>query len=156
MKQAFIEALDSEHQDPLDAKHVDFDFDEIDRRLLGLSETLTESDLQKAATALIELLRWCLVNEDGSLRTQRLAHRRAIALLWCIRPDAFEGTPSLTRLAKRMRLDKVSLSLHSAAAHRKFGIRNRAQSHGSNFKPAPDSLPAHEEDNEGTEDEHDA
>ena len=153
MKQAFVEDFDSEHQDPLDAKHVDFDYDEIDRRLLSLS--LTESDLQKAATAMIELLRWCLVDEDGSLLKQRIAHRRAVSLLWCIRPDAFANTPSLATLAKRMRLDRVLLSIQSAAARRKFGLRNRAHSHGSNFKPASAALTAHPDHIDESEVDHD-
>lgn len=154
MKAAFVEDLDSEHQDPLDAKHSDFDFAEIDRRLQGLPDAPTESDLQTAATALLELLRWCVVKDDGSLLGQKLTYRRAVAVLWCIRPDAFSETPSLARLAKRMRVNKVSLSVHSAAAHRKFGIRNRAQSHAANFNPnKDDALSAHDHEELHTHDE---
>jgi hypothetical protein len=48
----------------------------------------------------------------------------------------------LAEVARRLEISKVVLSVHSAAAHRKFGIKNRAQSHGGNFKEEA-ALPAH-------------
>lgn len=149
LKFGFNEEFVSERQDTLDGKCLDFDFDEIDRRLQGLPDAPTEADLQVAATALMELLRWCVVKEDGTLFGQRMTYRRAVALLWVIRPDAFSDTPSLARLAKRICVNKVALSIHSAAAHRDFVIRNRAQSHASNFNPNKDgALPAHHDETE--------
>jgi hypothetical protein len=51
-----------------------------------------------------------------------------------MRPDLIEGSPSLSAIAREMGVQKVTLSVTSAGARRHFGIKNRAQSHGWNFK----------------------
>lgn len=69
--------------------------------------------------------------------------RRAIALLWTLNPQYFEGV-SLTTLANRLGLHKAILSAHAAQARRVFGIHNRGQAHGWNFgksEPKPTHRP---------------
>jgi len=134
LKAEFHEDFESEHQDELDGKHVSFDYDEIDRRLQGVREELGEA-FPAAATGATEILRWCAVNEAGEVFAERIAYRRLMAILWCLSPAIFKGSPSLTELARRLGLaNKATLSIHTAEVRRRFGIHNRAQAHGHNFK----------------------
>ncbi len=154
MKAAFVEDLDSEHQDPLDAKHLDFPWDEIERVCDGIRVDIGDEKYQQLGGALIEILRSIIGAKLPRRGIDREIGRRLVAFAWTLRPDLIEGSPSLAEIARALDCNKVTLSLHSAQARRNFGIRNRAQSHAANFNPNKnDALPAHYE--EGNEDNHD-
>lgn len=72
-------------------------------------------------------------------QTQRAVATRLLGLAWTIDPSLIDGSPSLSKLATKIGCHKVVLSVHSAEAHRDFGIQNRAQSHGWNFKAKGES-----------------
>src|SRR5439155_11679132 len=61
--------------------------------------------------------------------------RRVLALAWTIDPSLIEESPSLAAIAKAIGCTRAALSVHSAQAHRHFGIRrSRGQCHAWNFK----------------------
>jgi hypothetical protein len=130
----FHEDFQSDHADQLDLRTQDFDWDEVFRRVDGLKDSLSESDYDRLGTALDEIFRWVIGDPKTPKESERKIGLRFIGLAWCLRPDFFDGSPSLTEIARRIDRNKVTLSVHSADAHRKFGIKNRGQSHGSNFK----------------------
>lgn len=85
--------------------------------------------------AVRSMLVWLLeVNDEAKPPGARTIARRLIGLAWTLDPSLLEGK-SITAIAKELGCHKVVLSIHSAAAHRQFRIRNRGQSHGWNFKP---------------------
>lgn len=140
MKTDFKENFESDKLDPLDGKHVDFDHGEIDRRLgwveaVNAVGALSDADYERLGTVVGELVRFVIRERKAGKHTFEMIGRRFVGLAWSIRPDFFEGSPSLSELARRTKLGKVQLSMHAADARREFGVHNRAQSHGSNFKP---------------------
>ncbi len=135
MNGEFHEDFQSDHADALDLRTQDFDWDEVFRRVDGLKESLSESDYDRLGTALDEIFRWVIGDPQTPQGSERRIGMRFIGLAWCLRPDFFDGSPALSEIARRMKENKVTLSIHSADAHRKFGIKNRAQSHGSNWRP---------------------
>jgi len=72
----------------------------------------------------------------------RTIGRRLIALAWTITPDYFEEGPSLAQIAKAIGCTRATLSVHSAQARRQFGIRNRCQDHGWNYRDKKESKAA--------------
>lgn len=150
LKSEFHEDYASPHTDPLDAREADFPFEEIFAHLDGVKAQAGDDNyalLGEAFTALVSFVVGAAPVRRG---LDRAVGRRFIALAWALRPDLIEGSPSLSTIAKELGCHKVSLSIHSAAASRRFGIRNRAQSHGWNFKP--NALSAQE--TERSQDEH--
>jgi len=136
MKPFIEDFADAAHGDPLDDKRsTDFDYDEVDRRLGAVTRNLPEDGRQDVAFAMSELLRWVIegLNLDAPLFENHLA-QRVLALLWTVSPGYIEGSPSLSKIAKRLGTHKSTLSAHAAEASRTFGVRNRGQSHGWNFK----------------------
>lgn len=156
MKAEFHEDLVTDSQDPLDGQIAGFDFDQIDRILAGHKADLGSTEFERLGIALNAILSWVIGDPRTPKKSERAVARRLIGLAWTINPAFFEDSPSLTDIAKRLGIHKVVLSLHSAQAHRHFGIKNRAQSHGWNFKPQEsDALPAHNDDtNEPEENDH--
>jgi hypothetical protein len=98
----------------------------------------TGEDWPRMAEALKILLRW--VNEPAlgvvwpSARNTLLNNigRRSVSCQWVLEPGAFEGTPSGRELARRLGLPGTRLPPLCADFSRKFGVANRAQSHGRN------------------------
>ena len=150
MKPAFNEALESDLADALDARREGFDFEEVDRRIAGIRADLGGDEFERLGTALNAIFTWVIGDPKTPDRQERLVGRRFIALAWCLRPDFFSGTPSLSEIARRLGCNKVTLSVHSAQASRDFSIRNRAQSHGWNFKQNTLST----QESERSQDEH--
>lgn len=149
MKSDFHEDFQSERADPLDAQSMEFDFDALD---VGIERAdLSDSEHYRLGVAIRAVVEWLIGTNRIKPRSDKLIGRRAIALAWALNPALIEDSPSLSEIARRLKCNKVALSLHSADAHRKFGIRNRGQSHGWNFKPtlvAPDQTESDEEQDE--------
>ena len=104
--------------------------------LLGEAEQeVEERDYDKLTFAIQRLLEFMLADDLRHPKAERNIARRVVALAWTLNPGYFEGSPSLTEVAHMMGLNKVTLSDHAAGVRRVFGVRNRAQSHGWNFKP---------------------
>jgi len=117
-------------------KHVEFDWEGL-YQALGESEAeLTSGEYEKLGSALITILTWAV--KTNSLK---VVGRRIVALLWVCDPGLFDGTPSAAQLAKKFRVHKAMLSEDCSAISRRFAFRNRAQRHGSNFKPGGRTKP---------------
>jgi hypothetical protein len=126
--------------DPLD-KHTSSQFD-WEKVYKELGETLEEVELdddemQKLAYAFKQVFQWIVDFQIDSSIAEKIIARRSIAVAWVLAPDMFEGSPSLTKLAKSLGLegrkrgyDKMILSAHTSEFSDKFKIQNRAQSHG--------------------------
>ena len=129
------------HRDLLDAKDTDFPWSEIFARLDGDDAEQADRNYVDLSFALTEILTWITQAKSGALNPPIVAQRRAVSILWLIRPDLFDGSPSLTALAKKLSIHKVALSVQSATARRRFRIRNRASAHASNFQDRPAATP---------------
>lgn len=127
MKQPFNEARHSPHADPLDARVSEFDWSAL------LDDPQTDEDVRRqafelAAEAIHRLLVW-LTSKAATPRRNldRLIGRRALAMVWVLRPDLIEGSPSLAKLARRIRSTRAGLSWHTSDFSRVFQLKNRAQ-----------------------------
>ncbi len=134
----FREGFQNPKADPLDAHTCEFDWAGLEAALGEAREECPDEErYEQLVAGLRVILRWLA---DGMTTRNpdpaRQIGRRAVALLWAIDPGYFAGSPSLSRLAKRMKLCTTTLSEHSAAAHRDFGVCNRGQKHGWNWKGA--------------------
>lgn len=134
MKTEFHEDFRSEHADPLDTQECDFDWTSLYASLGEDQAEVSEHDYKAMSHAVRVLFAWILKVDPQKPCSERTIARRLIGLAWTIDPSLIDGSPSLTAIAKTLSCHKVVLSIHSAQAHRHFGIRNRAQSHGWNFK----------------------
>lgn len=113
----------------LDApKFIEFDWELLRRALGEAREELGEVQFAVLADIMGELLRWIVKGDK-----LHIIGRRAVALGWVVNPDIFKGV-SAASLAKRVGCHKAMLSEDAAEASRKYGVRNRAQQHGWNFK----------------------
>lgn len=105
--------------------------------------------MDKLAAALHLILGWMIrPMESKGVRTEKqleLVGRRAMAMLWVIGAGSVadveggEGSCkglSLTKFAARFGVHKACMSELTADFAREFGIRNKAQGHGWNFKDA--------------------
>ena len=97
---------------------------------IGEGDAMLEpEDFERMAVALRAVFRF-VIGEDMDGRGATLgknAVRRLLVLLWVTDPGYFADKPSLTALAKRMGVHKVSLSKHAAQATRVFGVKNKFQ-----------------------------
>lgn len=134
MKEAFHEDFLSEHSDPLDARTADFDWEEIFRRCDGVRDQLGDERFAELAAGFVALVSHIIGDTPIQRGADKRIGRRFLAFAWVINPSLIEGSPSLSSIARALGVHKVTLSVHSAQAARDFGIRNRAQSHGWNFK----------------------
>ncbi len=122
-KPGFDEAYVSPDLDPLDSHSADFDWG-------GLMQRLGEFDdreIDRGAEAFRVLVTWLIAPGQRTRGTAKSIAQRTVVAGWVLSPALFEGSPSLTRLAKQMGIHKVILSRHAAAFSKRFGIRNRAQ-----------------------------
>lgn len=166
----FIEDYHSRHLCPLAEKHLEFDHEAVDHRLGFVSTASDEARAQVCdfAMAFVEHLLGDLelFNIDPKRTFKRKAKgtkgtpndtptsepstppenprakiigARAIAVAWVLKPELFGGA-SLTAVAKSLGFHVMYLSPHAAEFTRKFGIRNRAQSHAWQLnQPAKES-----------------
>jgi hypothetical protein len=162
MKRDFNEEYVSEHQDELDGKKLDFDYDAVDLALGFVNETVEDRDLPAMAAAVKMLLAMIVEGRYNPRHHHRSAwvnriSRRALMLAWVLDPSLIEGSPSLSEVARDLKCHKVTLSVHSAEFRRRLGIHNRAQSHGWSFDPDkdPTTLTAHPDDIEHEEHDED-
>lgn len=125
---AFIEDYQSDSESALDGQTYDFDWAGLEERLGEAAEELSERDYEGLVEAFNVILDWLL---DGSPMSERIG-RRVIALAWVLNPSRFDGE-SVTKIASRLGLSKATLSCETAAASKRFGIRNRGQAHGWNL-----------------------
>lgn len=139
MKQPFREDQVSRHQDTLDGRVGEFDW----RALASLLGEVDDADPKAPDIALLgevlnRLLAWLTADAKVSARKlDRLIGRRALVMVWVIRPDLIKGTPSLAKMADLLGLTRAALSAHAAEFSRQFGIRNRPQvGHGGAWQEA--------------------
>lgn len=123
---------DQNQLDPLAPEVVDFDWAALEEGLDA--HQLQASEFERLGDALHTLLDWIIPRNIAPATLEKVVARRAIALAWCISPAYFEGSPSLTRLAAEIGVNKVLLSRHTADVRRRFGVSNRSQAHGWNFE----------------------
>jgi len=136
MKEPFDEARVSERRDPLDARSCEFDWDALAALLQEPAEGErghSEPDLQHLAIVLRRIFGWLTADAaTPSRHLDRLIGRRALAMVWSVRPDIIQENPSLASLAKRIGVTRAALSWHAADFSREFRIKNRSQiAHGS-------------------------
>lgn len=126
--------IQSDHVDALDGHGVaEFDWESVYLDLDG--EGLDDDSKRKLAEALRRLLGWLTRSSDRQVLSARVVGVRTLAMLWSVDPSLIDGSPSLRKLARRLRISRSVLSKHSSAASRQFGIRNRASnSHAWNFR----------------------
>jgi hypothetical protein len=128
----FHEDFVSQHLDTLDGKREDFPFDAID----GFPEKLTDDQFDMVGRALSHVLRF-VADVAIKPRAHELIGLRAVAALWVIRPDFFDGL-SQAEIAELLGCkNRMDISRHASEFSKLFAIRNRGQSHGWNFQAEP-------------------
>ena len=111
-----------------DARAQEFDWVGLEAMLGESPASPSGRDLVLMAEALSRLFAWLVDGKRLPHRgLDRIIGRRAIAMVWVVRPDLIEGTPSLAAIARRLGQTRAGLSWHAAEFSRVFGIRNRAQ-----------------------------
>ena len=132
----FHEDYVSPHQDPLDGRVMEFDWDALDAGANGDGASPEPRDFGDLAEALSRILGWLVAHsQNAGEQYDRTIGRKAIALAWVVNPGLFEGAPSLAALAKDLGITRAALSSHAASISREFGLTNRGQVHGWNRKP---------------------
>ena len=142
----FNDDREDQSLDQLDAHQQDFDwgvvFAAFGEPELELGE-LQRRDYAALGHAVRSIFRWLLkVGYDKPCGEHILA-RRLLGLAWVVDPSLIEDSPSLSAMSRHLDCDKMAISIHTSAARRKFGIRNRAAQHAWNFgkkrlpKPTP-------------------
>ncbi len=116
---------------PLQPKHSEFPFEEVDRNL----SPIMDEDARRADA--VQFVSRILAFVTKTSQTQPLSEdiigRRFAALAWVINPGMFEGSPSATQLAKRLGIKSPHrFHLLTGEATREFGISNRGQCHAWN------------------------
>lgn len=144
MKPEFHDDYLNPDNDPLDNRTGDFDWDTLES-LLDEQErpNAQEPDFVLLAETLNRLFAWLVHGRSqSSEHLDRTIGRRALAMIWVVRPDLIEGTPSLATLARELGETRAGLSWHAADFSRAFGVINRGQVHGWNRKGIrPGALP---------------
>ena len=126
---------------PIDVRTVEFDWAAV---FIELGEPDDEPEQFDAlAFVLQRLLSWFADVDLARPGAEVFIARRVIALAWTVNPSLFTDSPSLASLARRLRINRVSLSEHAAAARRTFAIQNRAQAHIWNYQTADEQDDAH-------------
>lgn len=133
-KEEFHEDYQNPHQDPLSPTTQEFDWSGLFETLGEAQDDMAERDYESLKIALRTICQWMLSTDQKRPGFESAVCRRVIALLWTVDPGYFEGSPSLAQLAKYLDVHRSTLSAYAASASRKFGIRNRGQVHGWNFK----------------------
>lgn len=134
MRPQFHEDYLSPEQDTLDGKSAEFDWDALYKLFGESQQELSAHDYDSLSFALKRILEWVLSIDLERPGFESIMARRVLALAWTMNPAYFEDSPSLSRIAERIGTHKASLSSYAASASRTFGVRNRGQVHGWNFK----------------------
>lgn len=129
--------------DPLDGHALDFDWDGLERSI-GETKRERADAIAGAAKAWKEVLRFCVRGNLNDPRYLKGTGLRVVAMAWVISPELFQGSPSLSELARRVGCTPTSLSSFTAEFSRLFSITNRAQKHygGDRNKKLKDEQPA--------------
>lgn len=115
---------------------ADFDPGLIEKALARMSvspDVHEEQDVhdQKAADAILFLLRFICGRERLDSRAERIAGRRALLILWALNPQAMPGCSgesiSLRALARRLGTHPNRLARTSHEVSKAFGILNAYQ-----------------------------
>lgn len=119
-------------EDPMDAKHIDFEYEEVsfEPEIQVALEDAKHGE-HTAAEALAIVLRWIIRGEITTIG------QRAAALGWVLNivdTSKFNTVPSLAEMAQKYHVNDTSLSRYSAEAFAKFNVRNRAQAHGDGVR----------------------
>jgi hypothetical protein len=132
MREEFNEAMQTEAQDPMDSRIIDFDYDASE----GGEVPIRYLQIEAACDGLRTLADFQLGTDcdKHSKRAFEMIGRRVVAFWWGVNPLYFSGSPSLTSLAKRTGIDESGLSRISAEVTRAFGVHNRAQAHGDGVR----------------------
>ena len=138
MKPEFFEHYQSPRLDPVDGRNEDFDWQGLER-MLGEDAPLPagQPDFTLLAETLTRLFAYLLEGRAASRHMDRTIGRRAIAMIWVLRPDLIEGTPSLARIARKIGKTRAALSKQASEFSRAFGLTSRSQARAWNRKPAP-------------------
>jgi len=139
MKPEFHDEYISPDIDPLSKPMVEhFDWNELARRLGEPTEEPADQDEidRKVAIVMRTIMQFILQVDFNRDDAAISIGRRCVAFAWVLNPDLFAGSPSLTTLAKKLGCTPGSLASVSGATTRRFGIRNRGQSHAWNRRAA--------------------
>ena len=117
----------------------ELDFDAMDRLAKAEGREMEpEIDIGDRAQLLREYNRFCLVPlsmkrppNQYDRTPEHCVGRRLICAAWVSNPDLFEGGPSLTELAKRLRVSTPILSSIVSEFSRRFSYRSPAMHNGS-------------------------
>lgn len=128
-----------------DEGHYDFDWEMLFRNLGegepdGQVAKLSLDDRKAVCRVLRGVLKWIA---DGlapaSNAPLRVVGHRTAALIWCIDPQLFGQSKSLTRLASEAGVHKMTLSDHAARAREFFGTQNDFTDHDWRTKGGVDA-----------------
>src|SRR5688572_14132600 len=109
-KEAFHEDYQNPNQDPLAPDPQEFDWPGLYGLLGEAQEDLGERDYESLKAALGVLCQWVLDTDLNRPGFEATVGRRLVGLLWTINPAYFEGSPSLSQLAKQFHVHKSTLS----------------------------------------------
>lgn len=120
----------AEPNDPSDPRSAPFDWDMLEAAM-GEAE-VDPIDYQRLGYAIGALIDWLVMpnpGRRGSRDRLKLYGVRLLALAWIVRPDVFDGRPSLRKLAKQHNIDRWVLSRAAARTAARYGVQNAEQSH---------------------------
>ena len=120
---------------------ADFDWETLMENLSEFDRLdLTPEEENRLQTTLEGIFDWAMEPLTGQRSTTskklEMIGRRMVALCWVIGPSRFGDDPSARQVAKSIGCHYAVFSELTAELSRKFGVRNRHQLHGGNFKAA--------------------
>lgn len=133
MREAFDENRLSDKRDPVDAPDQDFDWEQLYERL---SEDATNGEndprLSETVVRLLQMLLPPLSPLPRRIQLESIG-MRLIALAWVLNPGYFEGSPSISKIARRCGVRFAALANYTGYYSRLLGWRNRGQRHAWNW-----------------------
>jgi hypothetical protein len=114
--------------DPLDGQPMDFNWPAL-YESFGETERERDEVMAVAASALKEVLRFCVAGRANDPRFIKGAGMRVIAAAWVLDPALFENSPSLSALCRDFGFSTANLSPITAAFSKRFNFHSRAQAH---------------------------
>src|SRR5437879_4548850 len=108
----------------------------------GLYETLGEfeakADREESKLlndTLKRIMDWVFTTPTKPKRPAEMFGKRLVALAWVIDPERFGKDASLTHVGRSIGVHKAVMSELTAEFSKRFGVRNKHQQHGWNYKP---------------------
>jgi len=135
MKPKFYEDYISTKLDPLASPmQEDFNWDELFERLGEPSDRQAHDEQMERLNQFIRtLFEWVTAIDLKKPNAQVVIGRRFVALAWVMDPALFENSPSASKLAEMLGVNrKADLWKLTGEVAKRFGIRNRCQSHAWN------------------------